>query len=193
MNGSGWFTVGQRALGMITVLMFVWSGALGQSSWTGSINSDWQNPRNWHGGVPGEGTNVVIGDRFFRGSHHPVITKSAEIGSLTFRSERSSRLTIGPEGSLTVRGDVKGSWSHNQMHSVVVGSSSMTVGGDYFTARTAKRMITTIISSGELRVEGDLYLVHKNSIIFSGEGKLHVGGNYIRSAAFSGIWSYGKF
>lgn len=179
--------------GLIVAIVLFCTSGFGQSSWTGMINSDWLNPRNWRGGVPCTATVVVIGDRYFRGSYHPLITKSTEIASLTFRSERASKLTIGPDGALHVAGNVTGSWSNNQMHTVIVGSRTMTVAGDYFTAKTAKRMITTLISTGELRVEGDLYLIYKNSIFFSGDGKLYVGGNYIRSASFSGVWSYGKF
>lgn len=81
------------ALGFYSVLVALVSA---QSTWTGSINNDWNNAGNWSpSGVPGSGDNVIINSGTVSLNTTPV----GDIGSLTMNG---GDLTIGV--SLTISG-----------------------------------------------------------------------------------------
>ncbi|MBE0661482.1 MAG: T9SS type A sorting domain-containing protein [Bacteroidales bacterium] len=66
------------------------------TSWTGAVNSDWDNPGNWSGSVPGLDNKVVIAPS----ANNPVIGVNAGVGELLI--EAGTALSIAPNGSLTV-------------------------------------------------------------------------------------------
>src|SRR5690348_8917129 len=69
--------------------------------WTGAVDSNWNNPGNWFGSVPGPGDHVFIGET---GNNKPVISQGAreEISSLLLETE----LTITGNSSLLLTGNL---------------------------------------------------------------------------------------
>jgi len=74
-------------------------GVAAQSTWTGAVNSDWNNAGNWSAGVPGAGTNVIIPDV----TNDPVISTAGAIArNITILS--GALLTVNASGSLSING-----------------------------------------------------------------------------------------
>lgn len=68
--------------------------------WSGAENSDWFNPNNWSGPVPGPVLNVEISAT--GSGNYPIINNNAACNNLVV--QQNAMLTIGSEGSLTVTG-----------------------------------------------------------------------------------------
>ena len=97
---------------MLLVLCFCSGTALGQITWDGSDNDDWNTAANWDSGtVPTAADDVIIPSSSSTNFNAPTIgsDESYEVNSLTVQS--SGRLEIGPSSggngsSLTVNGDL---------------------------------------------------------------------------------------
>lgn len=70
-------------------------------TWTGAVSSDWSNPLNWIGGLPGSCSPAAIAGT---PGIQPHITSPVECFNLTVASGTS--LVIDPSGALTVNGDL---------------------------------------------------------------------------------------
>ena len=103
---------------LFCVLVAVSSG-VAQTSWKGATSTSWTTASNWSNGVPGSGTPVIIGDANFTGANQPTISSAVTIASLTFNSNKASTLTLGAGGSLTVTGNVSGTWTVNATHTLI--------------------------------------------------------------------------
>jgi hypothetical protein len=68
------------------------------TTWNGSVNSDWNNADNWDNGIPKYGMSVFIPDV----TTDPELSASAWIGNLTI--DNGANLTITAGGALTVNG-----------------------------------------------------------------------------------------
>ncbi len=93
---------------------------LSANTWTGNVNTDWNEPGNWTDGVPGVSHNVIIPNTLIK----PVIS----VGGAVARSVRiqiGAILTIDPAGSLAIDGAaVQGIWNQG----TVQNSGVITVG-----------------------------------------------------------------
>jgi surface protein len=70
-----------------------------QTTWTGAIDSDWNNPGNWSAGVPMATDDVIITDVV----NHPVIA-SADVVAKTVSINTDGTLVINSGGVLTLNG-----------------------------------------------------------------------------------------
>lgn len=85
--------------GLLACLTFQ---SYGQKTWTGSVNTDWNNSGNWDAGVPGFADTVKIPVV----SNMPIInTPGAKAKSIFI--ENSATLTVNSSGSLRVNGSTK--------------------------------------------------------------------------------------
>ncbi|MBK9255113.1 MAG: BspA family leucine-rich repeat surface protein [Saprospiraceae bacterium] len=85
----------------ISLMFFLFSTNIqSQTTWTGAIDSDWNNPGNWSAGVPMATTDVVIAD--VTTNNPEVMTSGAVAKSIIFNN--SSNLTITSTGVLTIDG-----------------------------------------------------------------------------------------
>ncbi len=69
-------------------------------TWTGSVNSDWDNISNWCGSVPTFSTNVIIPSGVVNA---PLISNNANTNTITINAGAS--LSIGLNGTLSLKGD----------------------------------------------------------------------------------------
>ncbi|MFZ4619625.1 MAG: hypothetical protein ACOYNS_03640 [Bacteroidota bacterium] len=150
--------------------------------WTGAVSSVWENSANWvietgTPSLPPSSTDIAeIGDSAF--ANQPSIASAVSIRSIEFGSAQAANLTIS-SGSLTVAGNIDGSWSTNRTHSISVGSSSLTVGGSLQLGDgTAGHIINLSLGSGTIDIQGSLNQTSSSSLIFSGSGALNIKGNY---------------
>src|SRR4051812_23767109 len=80
-----------------------------QTSWTGSVSTDWSNPANWSSGVPTSSTDAVVGST----SVKPVINNTSNCQSLTLSGTAS--LTVNKP--LTVSGNITINTGSSLIHS----------------------------------------------------------------------------
>src|SRR6267154_1836171 len=77
-----------------------------QTSWKGTVSTDWATAGNWTAGVPVSTLDVIIGDANFSGPNQPATTAKASCRSLTIgNGTKVSVLTVNQ--SLKVLGDIK--------------------------------------------------------------------------------------
>lgn len=157
-----------------------WSLSDGQNvlSWTGQVSSTWTDAANWTvvtgtpGLVPAVNVSVVIGDRAF--TNQPVITTTAQVKNVTFGSVTAATLTLAA-GSLTVQGNVGGTWSADATHTLNIGSRSLTVFSDMsLSDGVAGHSINLVISTGTVNVSGSFTQAGDATVNFSGGGNLNV-------------------
>jgi hypothetical protein len=90
---------GARALLLFGLLM---CAALlqAQTTWMGTVSTDWSVPGNWSAGVPTASTDAVIPDV----TNDPVITGGTAALAKSVHVQTSAALTINAMGSLTING-----------------------------------------------------------------------------------------
>jgi autotransporter-associated beta strand protein len=69
-------------------------------TWTGQVSNLWQDPRNWLGGLPGTGDDVVIGSSL----RPPVLNGIAQVRNVTVGS--AGQLTIASDAILNIGGSI---------------------------------------------------------------------------------------
>ena len=130
------------------------------TTWTGAVNSDWNNAGNWSAGIPDNTDDIVISG----GSNNPTInTAGATCKNLTISSGGSitisdasysinvDTLKIENGAQVTISsGDV---YTNNVIHSGTLNISGGTL--DIDDNYTASGNITTNISGGTIKVEGN--------------------------------------
>lgn len=86
-----------------------------QTSWKGTVSTEWGRASNWTNGIPTASVNAIIGDANFTGSHQPAVTASSSCKSLSIgNGTKISILTVGRalsiSGNLTI--GVNGTLAH---------------------------------------------------------------------------------
>lgn len=84
----------------LPVLLITMSGALAQTQWNGSTDTDWNNAANWSAGVPDANVSVTIAN----GPNDPVISGTTAAVAKSVLVEAAGSLTIQASGSLTING-----------------------------------------------------------------------------------------
>lgn len=81
---------------------------IGDNSWVGTSNSDWNNPLNWCGGLPTATTNVLIpsGTPF-----SPIVTANAPVNNIAINN--GATLTVTSSGRLQVGGSITNNGTFN--------------------------------------------------------------------------------
>lgn len=146
------------------------------TTWSGSVSSDWFTAANWDNGVPGPGTDVVIG--FIAASNsQPVLSSSTTIGSLTMGSNNQT-LTMGPGITLTVAGNL----STGNSATITGTDVTLNVGGSMGVGNDVS--FTTVTNRGTLTVGGNLTLA--DSKVFTSDFEsITVGGNMSIQGTFN--------
>lgn len=85
-----------RPFAILPVLMLIVGSAFAQTTWNGSVDSDWANPANWSAGVPDADDEVTIADA----ANAPVIGTAVVAKSLQVQSD--GWLTINSGAQLTI-------------------------------------------------------------------------------------------
>ena len=89
----------------------------GQTSWRGSVSTNWNTSTNWTHGVPSSTTDAFIGDSNFTGSYAPRLSSQSNCRSLSVGGAVAAAFTVG-DRNLTVWGNVlinsNGSISHGK-------------------------------------------------------------------------------
>src|SRR5438552_931311 len=95
--------------------------ARAQTSWNGSVSTDWSIAANWTAGVPSSTVAAIIGDANFTGANQPSITAKSVCKSLVIgNGATTSILTV--NHSLSVLGDItigaNGAINHNSPQAI---------------------------------------------------------------------------
>ncbi|NJO26070.1 MAG: hypothetical protein HC867_10375, partial [Bacteroidia bacterium] len=195
-NGSSWGYIGQTARDatnnyveyngiLSTILNSPWAVSYIAKivSWNGSVSTDWNNASNWTvvqgspGTPPGSTDVVLIGYTAF--ANNPLISSSVTINNLVFQSAQAATLTIGAGGSLSVNGNLLGSWAADATHSIAVGTNTMTVNGDIILGNgTANRRIDMTLSSGTLTIAGSIIQASSSNLSVTSSGTITIGAGY---------------
>jgi hypothetical protein len=193
-GGSGWAVSGktgnnttsnyveQTALSSITG-RWTLSATTNLVRWNGSVSSDWATPANWTvvqgsaSAPPSIADIAEIGVVSF--TNHPTISSSAVAKSIILGSAKAANLTLSTGGSLTVAGNITGSWSTGAVHTISAGSQAITVNGDLtLSDGTAGHAINLGIGSGSVSVLGSLTQSGGAAVSFGGAGTLNVTTNF---------------
>jgi hypothetical protein len=113
-------------------LLVLLPSAQAQTSWKGTVSSDWSAAGNWTVGVPSSSVNAIIGDANFTGPNQPTITGKSSCKSLTIGvGTKPSTLTV--SHAFTVAGDIIIGTNGTVLHNT---SQAISLGGDWNNAGT---------------------------------------------------------
>ena len=193
-DGTNWNIVGKSAndtinnyveYAGITNIGYRWTLAENASvvTWIGVINSDWFEPANWAvssgtPSIPPTALEIVeLGNTSL--SYQPIITGAATARSIEFYSNQPATITLASGASLTT-GNIKGQWSQNATHGIVVGSGTLNVSGDLTLGdNTSNHIMDLSLTTGTVTVSGNLTQNLGCSLAFNGAGTLIIGEDYI--------------
>jgi subtilisin-like proprotein convertase family protein len=151
--------------------------SIGDNSWVGISNTDWNNPLNWCGGVPTATTNVLIpsGTPF-----SPVIAANADVNNLVVNS--GATLTVTSSGRLRSNGNLTNNGNFNSTAGTLefMGAANQTV-----PSLTAAYVIMNgtggITLGGNMNIGTALTLTNGN--IFLGNNNLVMTGGSVGNVA----------
>ncbi|WP_343305615.1 LamG-like jellyroll fold domain-containing protein [Chitinophaga niabensis] len=189
-NGASWSSVGKTAnsttsnyveLSGITNITGRWtlSGAANLIQWNGSVSTDWNNAANWTAlegapSAPPSASDIVnLGTASF--NFQPTISTGANAKNIHFGSAQQVTLTIATGGSLTVSGNVDGTWSAPVVHTIDVNDETFTVNGDLnLSDGVNDHSIDLNVAAGTISVLGSLTESGNAGITCSGTGTLSI-------------------
>lgn len=162
--------------------------------WTGAASTDWNTAGNWAvvqgspGATPTSNDIVQIGATAF--TNQPAITTAANARNILFGSTQAAILSLGAGGSLTVAGNISGSWGSSVTHAINVNGQTLTVNGDLsLSDGTAGHVINLGAASGNITVGGSVTESGGANINFSGAGTLSIASHFNYS---SGVFTPGS-
>jgi len=152
-------------------------------TWNGSASNDWFTAANWTvtqgspSRPPGINDIVQIGTAAF--TNAPTINNSASAKSILFGSVQAATLTLAAGGSLTVQGNLSGTWAANAAHTINAGNQTITVNGDMVLSDGASgHAINLNIGTGTVALAGSLTETGGANITFTGAGALTIGDDF---------------
>jgi hypothetical protein len=155
--------------------------------WTGAVSPDWENVGNWStvqnssGGPPGTRDVVNIGDTVF--TNQPTINSDVNIRGIAFSSTTATNLTIS-SGSLSTFGNISGTWSSSQSHSITISTHNLTIGGSLVLSDGTTGHNIDLTTSGSVSIVGSLTQTGDASVSIV-SGMLEIGGDYNTNGSFS--------
>lgn len=137
---------------LFTVLILILTGHVftlhAQTSWKGTVSTNWSTASNWTAGVPTSTVDAIIGDANFTGSFQPSLSgNGAECRALTIGSGTISStltitrnincfgdVTIGTNGTVLQNSNnrvitVKGNWNNTGTYSATANGASVIFSG----------------------------------------------------------------
>ena len=160
-----------------------------QTSWKGTVNTNWNNAGNWTAGVPNSATNVILGDASFTGSNQPTVNVSSSCNSITTGGTVSTTLT------LTKNLVVNGGFTLNSNGTVTHPKSTLTVKGDWTNngTYTTTHNFSMIIFAGISQLISGSSLTTFRCITINAGSFVTLGTNVNTSGAGSAFDVYGTF
>ena len=144
-------------------------------TWSGHINTDWNNAGNWICGViPSSSTDAIIPASL---SNYPtVIDNTASARNLTIQSGAWLIIT----GTIKVAGTINNSGNFNVTNGTLEmnGSSAQSISGDMFVGGVVKNLVNSNTGSGltiasapadTVKITGLLSFGHSNSVLNTGD------------------------
>lgn len=118
--------------------------SIAQTTWTGTLSSDWNETSNWSAGVPTNTSNVIIPNADFA-RNYPVLTNDVTIQSLTFDNSFNGTSTVGANIDLngfilTVNQDL-----------TVANHTTITVTRNFFSSQPNAKLI---VLGGKIALDG---------------------------------------
>lgn len=170
------------------ILLLSTSFLFSQTAWRGTVSTAWEVAGNWSAGVPTATSTVTIGDVNY--TNQPTISSTVTIATLTFNSARACTLTLGAGGSLTITGNVSGTWTANQTHLISVGTQTVNVNGTLTMGSTTSNRyrLNVTTTTGTVTIGGALVLNTGSTLTIGVGGNVYVTGNFsgAGSLTFSG-------
>ncbi|MCF0064705.1 choice-of-anchor D domain-containing protein [Dyadobacter chenwenxiniae] len=176
-----------------TMLLFPIERALAQTTWNGSVDSDWNKPANWSAGVPDANAKVTIPDVI----NDPVVSEVALANSVLVES--GGTLIIQAAGTLSVNGSAVYTTPFNATATIhnlgtITNNGTLTIGsaagaGAY---GIASQGTFTNSPTGVIRIDRTtdtgLYVVSGS---FTNSGDVIIGSG--ETVGYHGIWNDGAF
>lgn len=136
----------KATLFFIVLFLFtlVCSKTYSQTSWKGTVNTNWNNAGNWTAGVPNTTTNAILGDANFTGANQPTVNASSSCNSITIGGVVATTLTLSKNlvvsGSFTINSNgtvthpkatltVKGNWTNSGSYTATNNATKIIFGG----------------------------------------------------------------
>ncbi len=147
-------------------------------TWTGATSTAWGLSTNWIPvGVPAITDVVHLGDVVF--TNQPIVSPAAICKKLYFDSVTPTTLTLSGGGSITVLGNIDGTWSADATHVINIGTGSLTTFGDMVLSDgVANRKINLTANTGIFNITGSLTQTGDADVTFTGAGNLNIGEDY---------------
>lgn len=151
--------------------------------WNGSVSSNWATAANWTATQgtpalpPGSNDIVEIGTASF--TNQPVISTGVTVKSILLGSTQAINLSIAAGGTLTVQGNLTGTWSSNAVHSIQTGAQNITINGDLVLSDgISGHTVNLTAGAGNITIGGSLIQAADAAVSCSGLTKMYIGGNY---------------
>lgn len=160
------------------VLVLFIQNAIAQTSWKGTVSTDWRKATNWTAGIPSSTVDAIIGDANFTGAFQPLLTGTAACKSLTIGSGSivstltiaknitvSGNITIGSNGTILANTasqtiTLSGNWTNSGTYNASVASAQVTFSG---TAQT----LTGVTTFRQVAVNSGSTVTLANNIVIN--------------------------
>ncbi|MCF0073053.1 choice-of-anchor D domain-containing protein [Dyadobacter sp. CY261] len=187
---------GLRSLVMLLpVLLMAMSGAMAQTTWDGSADTEWNNSENWSNGVPDASVDVTIAD----GPNDPIISGTTNAVAKSVLVGANSSLIIQASGSLTINGSAPYT-SPATFTTALNNLGTITNGGSIFLGSAATVGTHGIVNQQTFdnAVGGSIEIDRwANTGIYNASGTFTNSGNLVigdgTSIGQHGIWNDGTF
>ena len=115
-----------------------------QTSWKGTVSTNWTTAGNWTAGIPNANVDAIIGDANFTGANQPTVNAGSSCKSLTIGGTITSTLTLSRNltvsGTLTINSNgtisqpkstlsVTGNWINNGTYTPSSNNSKVNFSG----------------------------------------------------------------
>ncbi|WP_440707538.1 T9SS type A sorting domain-containing protein [Gracilimonas sp. BCB1] len=161
-------------------MLFISMGAINvfaqTTTWTGSVNSDWNNASNWDNGVPGSGSRVIISNQ----TNKPILNTSATVERLEIGKYGSGSgityLTVISGGDLTITNRLELNGTGGSLH--IDGGTVNHTGTNFSFGYNANRYVE--MTSGSFSTNANVSLTGGNTsqpAFSAGNGVANFNGN----------------
>lgn len=160
---------------IIIGLILSLQGLAATRTWTGAVSTDWTNSANWSGNsVPGSNDKAIIPT--VSNGNYPIITTSVTLKDLQISDWSNGKLTLGTNGSLTVKDDI----DLNNNGTLTIDGGSFLHEGDFSMGYTNTRIEVlsgSFVMEDKLQINGE-FDVTSGTVEFEDDFTLPSGKNF---------------
>lgn len=161
-------------LSLLVACLTCLSSLFAQTSWKGTVSTNWNTASNWTAGVPTSTVDAIIGDANFTGSFHPSLTgngascRALTVGNgaptctltITRNINCFGDVQIGANGTILQNNvnriiTVKGNWINNGTYSATANNTSITFSGTSQTISGTNTFRAITINNGTTVILGN--------------------------------------